>query len=243
VASRKKQKEALRREREERERQARESERRRRLIGYGAAGGLVVAAVAVVIVLLVAGGDGGQEASAEVLPDGGEVPDQQVTDLNEAARAAGCELKSRRVKRSELGETGNFHFDDIAGKLSDPFNPPTSGAHYVEPAEDGAYGEAPPVSTLVHTLEHGRVIIWFKPSLPKDARADLKALFDDDSFQMVITPRPKMPYAVAATAWNGEPQPLGTGRLLGCKKYGDKVFDALRTFRDEHRGNGREPVP
>ena len=66
----------------------------------------------------------------------------------------------------------------------------------------------------MHNLEHGRVIIWFKPSLPKDTRADLKALFDEDTYQMVLVPRAKMPYQVAATAWNGTPEPSGT--RAGC---------------------------
>jgi hypothetical protein len=236
VSSRKEQKEALRREREERERQAKEAERRRRLIGYGAAGGLVLAVVVVVIVLLVAGGDGGQEASADVLPGGGEVPEQQVSDLNEAAKAAGCELESSRAKSRE-------HTGDPAERIPYDTNPPTSGRHYQEPADDGAYDEAPPDSTLVHTLEHGRVIIWFKPSLPKDARADLKALFDENSFQLVIAPRRNMPYEVAASAWSADPPELGTGRLLGCKRYSEKVFDALRAFRDDNVSNGPEPVP
>jgi hypothetical protein len=52
-----------------------------------------------------------------------------------------------------------------------------------------------------------------------------------------------MPFAVAATAWNADPQPLGTGRTLGCPEYNEKVLDALRAFRDEHRGNGPEPIP
>ena len=52
-----------------------------------------------------------------------------------------------------------------------------------------------------------------------------------------------MPYAVAATAWNGDPQPLGIGRTLGCPRWNDQVPDALRAFRDEHRSQGPEPVP
>jgi Protein of unknown function (DUF3105) len=236
VSSRKEQKERLRREREAREREAREAERRRRLIGYGAAGALVLAVLVVVAVLLVAGGGGGDEASAEVLPDGGSVPEQRTTDLNAAVKSAGCETRSFRAKSRD-------HSADIAESIPYESNPPTSGKHFQEPADDGAYGEAPPDSALVHTLEHGRVIIWFKPSLPKDARADLKALFDEDDYQMVIVPRRNMPYAVAASAWSAQPEPLGTGRLLGCKRFDDGVFDALRLFRDEYRGDGPEPVP
>jgi hypothetical protein len=52
-----------------------------------------------------------------------------------------------------------------------------------------------------------------------------------------------MSYAVAASAWNGKPEPNGTGRLLGCPRHNERVFDALRAFRDEHRGKGLEPIP
>jgi hypothetical protein len=95
----------------------------------------------------------------------------------------------------------------------------------------------------VHNLEHGRVIVWFKPSLPRDTRADLKALFDEDTYQMVLAPRPAMPYQVAASAWNGTPEPSGRGRLITCDSVQDGLWDALRAFRDEHRSNGPEPVP
>jgi len=88
------------------------------------------------------------------------------------------------------------------------------------------------------------VVIWFKKTLPKGERADLKALFDEDSYQMLITPNETgMTYAVAATAWNREPEPGGTGRLLGCSTLTPQAFDAIRAFKDEHRSNGPEPVP
>ena len=237
MASRKEKKAALRRAREERERQAREAERRKRMVGYGAAAALALAALVIVAVLLLSGGDGGGGAgSEEVLPGGGEVPSQQATELDEAARAAGCELKSPRVR-------GREHTTDLAERVQYATNPPTGGNHFIEPAEDAAYEDAPQDEQLVHSLEHGRVIIWFKPSLPEDARANLKALYDSDTYQMLIVPRRDMRFAVASTAWNREPEPGGTGRLLGCPRYNERVFDALRTFRDEHRSNGPEPIP
>jgi hypothetical protein len=235
MASRKEQKEALRREREERERQAREAERRKRLVGYGAAGALSLAALVVVAVLLLSGGGSGG-ASAEVLPDGGEVPRQQLTELEEAADAAGCELDSDRAQ-------GREHITSLSERVEYQTNPPTSGNHFIEPAEDAAYDQAPQDEQLVHSLEHSRVVVWFKPSLPEDARANLKALYDSDSYQTLVVPRRDMPYAVAATAWNREPEPNGTGRLMGCPRHNERIFDALRTFRDEHRANGPEPVP
>ncbi len=68
-------------------------------------------------------------------------------------------------------------------------------------------------------------------------------MFDEDPFHLVLTPNEtNMPYAVAATAWNAEPEPLGTGRLMGCPTFNDKVIDALRAFKDEHRDRGPEVV-
>jgi hypothetical protein len=239
MASRKEQKEQLRKEREAREAAANAAQRRKRLVGYGAGGGFALVAVIVLVVVLAGsgGGDGASDPDRGVLPDGGSVPDQEETDLADAARAAGCELESFRANSRE-------HTSDLAEPIEYSSSPPTSGKHFAEPAEDGAYDEAPDVKQLVHTLEHGRVIIWFKRNLPEEQRANLKALFDEDTYQMVITPDPtRMKYQVAATAWNAEPQPNGTGRLLGCPRMNDDVFDAIRTFKDEHRSNGPEPVP
>jgi Protein of unknown function (DUF3105) len=240
LASRKEQKERLRQEREAREQEARERERRRRLIGYGAGGALVVAVVVVLAVLLLGGGGGdsasGDKSSSDLLPGGGKVPSPDVTDLRTAAKRAGCELKSFKA-------TSREHVTDIHKKIHYSSNPPTSGSHYEAPADDGAYSKSPPVDQLVHNLEHGRVIIWFKPGLPRSTRANLKAFFDEDTYQMVLTPKSDMPYEVAASAWGRNPLPNGTGFLLGCRKADPKLFDALRDFREAHRGKGPEPVP
>jgi hypothetical protein len=242
VSHRREQKETLRREREERERQKREAEQRKKLVGYGI-GGLLAVAVLVVVVMLATGGGSGEadEAAAEVFPDGGSVPEQQEFDVQPAAEAAGCELKDTRAR----GEQDRLHTDTPDVDVKYRGNPPTLGRHWPPgfQAEDGLYGDSPADEALVHTMEHGRVVIWAKPSLPEDARSTLRELFDEDNYQMVLTPRTNMPYAVAATAWNGEPAPVGIGRTLGCTEWNDEVPDAIRAFRDEHRSRGPEPVP
>jgi hypothetical protein len=165
------------------------------------------------------------------------VPEQAEFDLQAAARAARCELKTVKGSGSQV------HTQDPNERIHYNSNPPTTGRHFVTPAEDGAYSEAPSDETLVHSLEHGRVIVWFKPGLPKSARGDLRALYEEDTYQMLLVPRRNMPDAVGASAWNAEPAPNGTGRLLLCDRFGEAVFDAIRAFRDEHRSNGPEPVP
>ena len=238
MSHRREQKEALRREREERERQARAAQQRKKLVGYGAGGLLALAAVVILILLATGGGgDGGDAQAAEVFPDGGSFPEQKVFDVTPAAKAAGCTL------RSVKGSGTATHTTELSDRVKYKTNPPTTGRHYEIPAEDGIYGRAPQDEELVHGMEHGRVIFWVKPSLPEDQRADIRALVDDDPYQVFLVPRSKMPYAVAATAWNAEPLPGGTGRMILCDSVNDKTFDALAAFRDEHRSQGPEQIP
>ncbi len=240
MSSRREQKEALRRERERREAEAKSAQQRKRLVGIG--GAVLIGAIAIVLIVVVAagGGDGGGEGvrgEGDTFPSGGSVAEQKVFDVQEAATAAGCELDSNRA-------TSRGHTQSLDDKVRYRQNPPTSGKHFAVPAEDGLYNGTPPGDEeLVHGLEHGRVIIWAKPSLPREARETIRAIFDNDSFQLLVVSRPNMPFAVAATAWNADPEPLGTGRTLGCPEWNADVPDALRSFMDEHRSNGPEPIP
>jgi hypothetical protein len=238
VSHRRDQKEALRREREAREQQARAAEQRKKTVGYGAAAAIAIIAVAVGILLLTGGNDAGSGPgnAGNVFPDGGSFPEQTVFEVGPAAKAAGCQLQTKKG-------TAREHTTSLSDRVKYDTNPPTTGRHYEIPAQDGIYGQAPQDEQLVHNMEHGRVIIWVKPSLPAKQRADIRALVEDDSYQMVLVPRRNMPYAVAATAWDADPAPNGTGELLLCNDVNDKTFDALQAFRDEHRSQGPEPIP
>ena len=238
MASRREQKEQARKEREQREAASKAEQRRKQLIGYGVGGAIVVVAVIVAVVLL-GGGGGSSSASGDVLPDGGSYPEpREVASVAAGAKAANCELEDYAAKSRE-------HIADLSETVKYASKPPTSGNHYQVPAEDKAYEDPPNVKELVHTLEHGRVIIWFKKSLPADQRAALKKYYDDDSYQIVLVPDTTgMKYAVAVTAWNRDPEPNGTGQLLGCMKYdGNEIFTAIESFKDENRSRGPEPVP
>jgi hypothetical protein len=228
MASRREQKERLKAERIAREREAQAAERRKRLAGYGAGGVLAVAALVALVVVVAAGGDGGgseQAGESGEFPEG-SVPAQQVADLEQASDAATCKLEDPPIE-------GDQHIEGEA--ISYESNPPTSGDHRPVPADDGAYTEAPETEALVHALEHGRVIIQFDPAVPDSVKGDLKALFDEDPYHVILTPNSTgMPYEVAATAW---------GHLLGCPKMNEEAFDAIRAFRDDYRDEGPEFVP
>lgn len=224
----------------------------RRVIGYAVAGGAILIAVVTIVAALVSLDGGGSEGASpspgagssgrdrvhDLLPENGSFsPPERVGSVREGARAGGCKLESFEAR-------SNLHIASPEETVRYRSDPPTSGKHHPAPADDNAYAVSPDVRRIVHTLEHGRVVIWFDRDLPREARASLKAFYLDDSHHVLLIPdTTEMPYALAASAWNKEPGRYGTGRLLGCRDYSDDVFTALAAFRDRHRDRGPELVP
>lgn len=228
MASRQEQKEARRQERLAQEQAAARGERRRKLVGYGI--GAVIAVAAVVALAVVA--FGGESGGIGPLPGepkdwpSGAVPPRKVTDLGQAARAAGCTAESQRSE-------GNDHVPTAVAYRG---KPPHSGDHSLESAEDGAYRALPVAKEqFVHSLEHGRVHVQYRPNAPDALQGRLKALYDEDPYHMILTPAiTPMPYEVAVTAWT---------ETLTCPRANEGVFDAIRAFRDVHRDKAPEFIP
>jgi hypothetical protein len=235
MTSRREEKDRRREERIAAQQAAAEQARRRRTYSIVVGGVLAVAAVAAIVAVAATGGGDGDGGGGDGLPaaaqtfDGAATPPPQTeSNLFTVAREAGCVLRNPVIE----GRTHVPSDQDVKYKT----NPPTSGNHDPVPAEDGVYSTAPSSQTMrhfVHTLEHGRIEIQYDPALDRRRIAQLGGLFNDDPYHMVMFPNRTMPYQVAATAW---------GHLLGCKKVDDKVFDAIRAFRDRYRDQGPEQV-
>ena len=204
MSSRQQEKERRRQERlerEEAERKSAASKKRLQLVGGVVLGVAAIAAVVVALVVGLGGGDdettagsGPSDASAAV-----ELPPQQTSDLDEAAKAAGC-----TVTHAEYEGAGHEEKDF---KPSDyKTNPPTSGAHFPEWYDDGVYapGTVPNLGMLVHTLEHGRINVQYaKGTSPEDV-AELEALLQEqnEGYHMLLYENTTgMDAQVAATAW------------------------------------------
>ena len=108
----------------------------------------------------------------------------------------------------------------------------SGGDHLVQPSPAGVYTaqQLPPDGQLVHSLEHGYVILWYKPDLTPEALDQLKAVTDKHSRDVLLVPRQSLPVPVAATAWHK--------RLL-CQQLEPA---ALETFVTEFRNKGPEKV-
>jgi hypothetical protein len=235
VSSRQEEKERRRQERLEREQaEARRASRRKRMqLAFG--GLLALAAIAgiVVAVLVSTGDDGGgggpQRANSETAA---QLPAQATSDIKEAAKAAGCTLNNPAYE-------GNAHDPEKQFEASDyKTNPPTSGPHSPTWYEDGIYapGDVPELGKLVHPLEHGRILVQYKPGTPQDTVDQLEALLaeNEEGYHMMLFENTTgMEAQVAATAWT---------HSVTCPQMNDKVFDAIRTFRARYIDKGPERV-
>jgi hypothetical protein len=239
MSSRKEQKEALRQERLAREQQAAQSAARKRLIGIVVAAVLALGIVGALAAVLLAGdddgggGDGGGGGASIAYPDGGEIPAQQEADLNVAAKAAGCEDET--IEAQGAGE----HTGDPDEMIDYQSEPPSIGRHYAEWPDDNIYEEAPPTSHVVHTLEHGRILIWLSPDLPEEQLAQFKALYEEDPYHVIMLPREELKEPFAVTAWVGQ----STGHTLRCEEVTDRTWDAIRAFKEKYRDKAPEFVP
>jgi hypothetical protein len=234
MASRAEEKERRRKERlalEESERRAAARTRRLQLAGGALLG--VAAVVAVVIAVSAGGGDssGGGPSPSDQASSSVKLPVRQITDLSAAAKAAGCVVKSFPLEGR----------DHTTAKVKYRTNPPTSGNHNPDPAEDGYYPNgAPPPERYVHSLEHGRIEIQWKPGTPKKVIDTLQAIFNEPLkgksgyHQLLFENNTGMPFEVAASSWQ---------HYLGCPSWNDKVVDAIRAYREQYVDKGPEFIP
>jgi Protein of unknown function (DUF3105) len=247
MASRKEEKERLRAQRLAAERAAASGGRMRLLGGYVVAGVLALAVIVGLVIVVTSGGSGDSGACSNahiqntgsfsgLTPDcrkGTPPPPIQFADLEISAQRAGCQV------RLNLPDEGNTHVPNST-PVQYKTVPPTSGNHNPIPISDGAYTtpmSANPatkgmnIRDEVHAMEHGRVEIHYKPTLPESQQLALKGVFDASPDGVLLYPDPNMPYDVAVTAWT---------KMVVCPHYDPLVLDVIRNFRDTYIGNGPE---
>ncbi|MBW3568528.1 DUF3105 domain-containing protein [Candidatus Parcubacteria bacterium] len=85
---------------------------------------------------------------------------------------------------------------------------PSSGPHAQQPTNWGIHETEVPPETFVHNLEHGGVVIAYKPDLPQDQIEKLKALFGPpysrENFQpskALVMPRASNSKPIQLASW------------------------------------------
>jgi len=232
MSSRAEEKEARRREREAQEQAAAKAagNKRRLQIVAGAVLGLALLGAILAVVL----GGGGDKKEPGKAPDA-KASTANIADFNAAVKASGCVYKA-------VPPTGGGEHTGDPVKYGD--NPPSSGPHNPQWAEAGIYepGNEPQKEKWVHSLEHGRIVLTYKPGTPKTVITALEGVFNEPLLgtsgyqKQVLQNNTKMPDEVAALAW---------GQKLTCKTITNApaTYDALRAFATRFVNKAPEEIP
>ncbi len=158
------------------------------------------------------------------------------------------ELKDLHVKNVTI--LGREHVEKET-KVKYNSNPPTSGSHFDEWTKSGVYNEPTEDGYLVHSLEHGYIIISYNCEYQisniknqkegtKSAEIDEKECLEfvkrldgfvkEDSWKMILIPRPNLDTNFALTAW-------GKIDKFNIK---DASLERVKSFKEAFRGKGPE---
>lgn len=176
-----------------------------------------IAALLVVYLVVFAGGedDRGTTGDGDIawLPDQG---DQAVISEVTTEPSTG---------RDHVSPGTDLSFDRV---------PPTSGTHYTSTVQAGFYEETQPLGALVHSLEHGAVVVYYDPSqLSPESESGLRSYTGSltgtyQSFIAVPNPNDEPEAAYVLTAWE---------KRLPMDQYDNSTVQA---FTAEYLGRGPE---
>lgn len=144
--------------------------------------------------------------------------------------------QDERLKKPLLGqevEIGDSNHVSAGTKVSYSSNPPAGGHHYDEPVHAGFYDKPQIDGNLVHSLEHGAVIVWYNTNkLSENEIMKLKVIFDGLGGKSIMVPRNSMDTPIALSSWE---------RVLKLNTIDTKQIKAF--FATNHdRGPEQAPI-
>ena len=146
--------------------------------------------------------------------------------LRDALTAGSCEVDTQADPTRPPGQN---HVASPSYRVV----PPAGGDHLGSAARAGVYTgkSVPSDGLLVHSLEHGYVIVWHQPDLPSEQLSKLKSFQAEHAGDVIVAERADLAVPLAVTAW---------GQRLLCQQ---PETGPLQPFFDEHVGNGPEDEP
>lgn len=107
----------------------------------------------------------------------------KINEIGATVQAAGCDPVTKNMA------TGNQEHLPEGTKITYAQTPPDSGKHYPVPAEFSkrfyTVQDRPAVGTLVHNLEHGYTLLWYRAGTPANQVDQLQRIaktFNDDAY-------------------------------------------------------------
>lgn len=111
------------------------------------------------------------------------------------------EKLSRSMMGEKMVDEGAQHVARGATHPAYKSNPPTSGPHWAGVAGAGIKTEPVADELILHSMEHGAAVLWYKNDLPQGDVSRLKNAFLSASGKKIMIPRENLDVPVALTSW------------------------------------------
>ena len=115
-----------------------------------------------------------------------------------------------------------------------PATPPYGGPHWSQPLRCGIYEDEQRFEPIVHTMEHGAVVLYYQPLVhDADAVAEIRVVvlaMLRDRARLIMTPSSQLSRPIVVASW---------GRLLPMPEFNE---EALRGFVEAFEGDAPEDV-
>src|SRR3989344_7234552 len=112
---------------------------------------------------------------------------------------------SEKLSKSMLGEKmpdqGGGHVAEGKEHLAYNSNPPTSGPHWAGVAGPGIKTKPTPDELVLHSMEHGAAVVWYREGLDQNEVEKIKEAFNNASGKKIMLSRKDLDVPVALTSW------------------------------------------
>lgn len=112
-----------------------------------------------------------------------------------------AEKLSKSMVGEKMPDLGRQHVAKGAPHSAYNSNPPTSGPHWVGVAGPGIKSEPVPDELVLHSMEHGAVVVWYKEDLEQSEVDKIREAFNSSSGKKIMLPRKDLDVPVALTSW------------------------------------------
>lgn len=110
--------------------------------------------------------------------------------------------ESKPYVGQKVADMGAAHVKRGESHVEYNSNPPTSGPHWGDGVAGPGIKDKPvPDELVLHSMEHGAAVLWYKDDLPKAEVEKITKAFNNASGKKIMLPRKELDVPVALTSW------------------------------------------
>src|SRR3989338_922274 len=105
--------------------------------------------------------------------------------------------QSKPMLGQKMPDMGGEHVSPGASHSAYNSNPPTSGPHWVGVAGPGIKNKLVADELVLHSMEHGAAVVWYREDLAQSEVDKIKAAFNNSAGKKIMLPRAGLEVPVA----------------------------------------------